>query len=113
MASVADLLLAPVHIRAEEHVAAFKERVSPPLAVESSMVGAEHAFKNLSADRSGQYPVIVRRSPRRMREMSDPDVWAHVSQHPRHQTEVIIVDHRPDRAARSRPTLGRRARLVR
>ena len=60
-----------------QHVrAAGGERVRPALGEEAGPVGAEDAAQQLRGDVVGQQPEVVRRRPRGVREVADPQVGA-------------------------------------
>ena len=85
---------AGVDLRAEKLLAAVDEGVSPAPAQETGVVGTENSGQDLAADVVGQYPVVIRRGPRRMREMRDPDSRRAPRQQVRRQAQVIILDDR-------------------
>src|SRR6266536_3779207 len=98
VAAAADLLGAPVHGGAQDLGAAVAERVGPALAVEPGVIGAEYSLEYLAPRLVGEYPVVLRRRPRGVREMRDPHAGTQVSEHPRDERQVIVLHYRPDGA---------------
>ena len=88
--------------RAEHLDAARRERLRPARGVEARVVGAEHAEQRLARDGVGQQPEVLRRRPRRVREVRDAQVGPQLAQHPGRQGEVIVLDQHP-RALAQRP----------
>jgi hypothetical protein len=74
VARIADLLPSPVHLGAEEALAAVQEGIRPALAQESRVVGAQDPGQHLAADAVRQQAVVIGRRPGRMREMRDRDL---------------------------------------
>ena len=97
MPAVPDRAGLMVHLGAEELGAAGDEGVGPALAQEPGVVRGQHAVQHFPAHLGGQQPVVVRRRPRGVREVRDPDVRALLGQHPRHQRQVVVLHHRLDR----------------
>ncbi len=85
--------------------AARLEGVRPPPRQEPQPVRAEHSAQHLSGDVVGQHPEVLRRRPRRVREVADPDIRPQLAEHPRHQRQVVVLhQHRCPR----RRLLGQR-----
>ena len=60
--------------RAEHLDAARRERLRPPRGVEARVVGPEHPEQGLARDGIGQQAEVLRRRPRRVREVRDAQV---------------------------------------
>ena len=98
----------PVHLSAEDHLAAIQERRGPSPGVKAGLVRAENAVKQRPAHLVGQQPVVVGRRPRGVMEVPDAGVAGGlaepVPQQPRGQAEVIVLDQDPHAGA---PRFGR------
>ena len=76
---------------ADDRGAARGERVRPAAGEEPQLVGAQHALQQLPCDVVRQHPEVLRRRPRRVREVRDPYVGPQGAQHPRHQGQVVVL----------------------
>ncbi|CAM5721509.1 hypothetical protein SGLAM104S_00763 [Streptomyces glaucescens] len=92
---------------ARERVAARGERVRPAPGEEAEPVRAEHAAQHGPRDVVGEHPEVLRRRPRGVREVPDPQVGAQLAEHAGDQHQVVVLhDHRGALGRLGRQRLG-------
>ncbi len=76
----------------EHRVAAVRERVRPPPGEERRPVRAQDAAEQFGRDVVGQEPEVVRRRPRRVREVADAQVGPELAEHAGGEGQVVVLD---------------------
>ena len=82
-------------VRVQDLGAAVRERGCPSGAEESGAVRAQDPGEDVTGDRAGQHPEVLRRRPRRVTEEADPQVGAAQTKQARGQRQVVVLheDH--------------------